>query len=242
MNHEEGYASIQVRAGKESKFSIYISHILTVIIGFSALFCMTLIFSISASNYLIGLVLLYAVFFPVLILVRHSYTYFVLLPVPYLGSWVLSIVFLSSFAIPMLHGSILVSIVPAISATFIHLFSRMRSMIRTVPMMSASRSGAVFISALFFMVGTLILGPTPIQLDTPSKTIFYCSLLFAYTAFSMLYVNSAYRYRLICKVFKKNRIEPKLSEIWEKIRDKFSEREKDVDLLKYFFFKCITTF
>jgi len=209
--------------------------LVVVVISFLALFYLTLIFSISASPFLIGFLLIYTISPPFLANIRHAATYFVLLPVPCLGSWLLSIVYLSSFAAPLLQASVLVSAIPVTLTTLVHVFSRSRYFIGRISMVSFSRYSIAAASAIFFMVGLLILGSTPTELNTLNKAIFYSSLLLAYIMSSMLYVNSAYRYRKMCENFGTNKIEKEMSTVWEKIGNRYSGKEKDVDLLRHYF-------
>jgi len=102
-------------------------------------------------------------------------------------------------------------------------------------MASFSRYSIAAASAIFFMVGLLILGSPPVELNPLNKAIFYGALLLAFIMSSMLYVNSAYRYKKMCKGFGTNKIEQEMSAIWEKIGNRFSDKEKDVDLLRYYF-------
>ena len=205
-----------------------------VTVAFSTLFGLTLFFSISTNLYIIALVLIYVILPPFFTAIRHAYAYFILLPVPCLGLWLMSIAFMSSFAIPVLQASILVSIIPIALTALVHLFSRSRSMVGRVSVASFSRHSISVASGIFFIVGVGMLGPTPLELDVLNKYIFYGFLVFAYVATSMLYVNSAYRYGALCRKLGTNRIERTLSSIWEKIGNRFPEQEKDVDLLRYY--------
>jgi hypothetical protein len=115
-------------------------------------------------------------------------------------------------------------------------------MIGRLPMASFGRTSISVTSALFFVVGLMILGAKPVTLDAFNKTLFYGFMLFAYVTSTMLYVNSAYRCRVICKRLGMNRMERKISKIWEIIEDKFSSQEKDVDLLRYYFVDAFRLF
>lgn len=208
--------------------------LLLAVLGFLILLDLTMIFSFSPNLYLIGFIVTYIVLLPFLAMFRHVYTFFIILPVPYLGSWLMSIMYLSSFAIPLFQAIVLVSILPTVLATSIHLFSRNRSMIGKVPMTSLSRASIAAGSATFFIVTIMIIGPESVELPAHSKAILYSVLLFAYISSSMLYVNSTYRYRVICQMFNANRIERNLSKIWGRIGNKFPNQQKDLDLLRYY--------
>jgi len=217
-------------------------HLAIVIIGFFALFDLTLFLSVSTNQYLVVFILIYTILIPLLASIRHAHTYFVLLPVPYLGSWLISITYLSSFNIPVTHASILVSIIPVVITTLFHVFLRTRNMFGRVPMASFSRTGSALTSLIFFIGGQVILGLKPLEFDVTNKAIFYSVLLVAYILSSMIYVNSAYRYRVMCKTLGTNRIERKLSKIWKRIDNEFSNKKENVDLLQYYFLDALRLF
>jgi len=209
--------------------------VMVILIGFFVLLYLTLAFSILPYPQLILIFAFYAISPPFLLYVRHSIIYFITLPVPYIGSWVISIVYLSTFAIPVIHASVLVSAIPMILSTATHLFSRSRHIVGRVSMASFSRMSIAIASSIFYMVGLYMLGQRPIELDALNRGIFYGVLLFAFVASSMVFVNSAYRYRIMCRAFGTNRIKREMTKIWKGIRDKFSDKEEDVDLLQNYF-------
>jgi len=150
-----------LKAKTRKKFSISgrfgaLFRLVIAIIGFLALLDLTMFFSISINPYVIVLFLIYIVLLPLLSSIRHAYTYFAILPVPYLGSWLISITYLSSFSIPILYASILVSIIPVAMVTSLHVFSRTRNMFGRVPMASFSSSATAFVLCFGFNPDTLI--------------------------------------------------------------------------------------
>lgn len=213
-----------------------------VVLGFFVLFDLTMILSISGNPYTIAFILIYIVLLPLWTIIRHAHIYFIVLPVPYLGSWLMSIIYLSSFALPVLQASILVSIIPVTLATMVHIFSRTRNMLGRISMTSFSRTAFAVASAIFFTTGLVILGSKPIEFNDFNKSTLFAALSLAYISASMIYVNSAYRYRVICKKLGANRIERKLSSIWDRIDNRFSEQRENVDLLRYYFLDALHLF
>lgn len=63
-----------------------------------------------------------------------------------------------------------------------------------------------------------------------------------YCSSSLIYINSAYRYKLICKRLNTNKIEDQITPAWEKIEKRFSNKKEDVELLRYYFLEAIRLF
>ncbi len=63
-----------------------------------------------------------------------------------------------------------------------------------------------------------------------------------YCSSSLIYVNSAYRCRLICKLLNTNRIKDKIVTLWEKLDRKFPQKKEDVELLRYYFSEATRLF
>ena len=221
---------------KQARVSKILYYCLAAAVGFAALFYLTLGFVIYQNLYMTSFLVIYAIS-PLFLsnYFRHSTSYFITLPVPYIGSLLISIVYLSSFAMPALFATFLASATSFILATFVHLFSRSRNVIGHLPMTSVGRSSIAAASGIFYMVALFMLGPTTLELTPLNKWIFYSSLLSAYILSIMVFVNSAYRYRRVCQIFGTNRIERETSRIWKKIREKFVAQENDVDLLNHYF-------
>ena len=212
------------------------------VIAFFALFDLTIVAFATTNFYAIAFFMLYPLLPLFLSGIRHAFLYFVFLPVPYLGSALISALYLSSFEIQLFHASLLASAIPLALVTSIHLYSRRRCMIGRVPLASFSRYSLAIGSTIFYMVGVVLLFPLTMEIPVLNKTMFYPALLLAYIASSILYVNSAYRYRIICNKLGSKRIEQELSEIWEGIGDRFPDRGKDLDLLRYYFVDSLRLF
>jgi len=109
-------------------------------------------------------------------------------------------------------------------------------------MTSLSRNSVAAASGIFYSVALFVLGPTALELNPLNKAIFYSFLLGAYVFSSMVFVNSAYRYRVMCKLFRASRLEEETSRMWRTIRQKFATQETDVDLLNHYFSEAIRLF
>lgn len=216
--------------------------LLVVLVAFFILLDMTIFLSISLSPYLFGIILIYIILLPLMTLIRHKQTYLAVLPIPCLGSWAISIIYYSSFDIPVLETSILVSIIPIVFVTLVHFVSRSRNVLFRAPMASWSRSWFGMASSVFFLVVPFVLGPRTLTMQPFLGIIYYLVLLLAYIMSSMLYVNSMYRYRIMCDKLGASSIERKMVKVWKTIEEKFSEKQKDVDLLRYYFGDALRLF
>jgi len=229
-----------------TRFSLYenaISHfLLGSFLSFLILFCLTVLVSVLIVPYLFAFVLLYTGLFPFLLLVRHAYTYFVVLAVPYLGSWLMSVLLSVSFHFSALQTSIFASVISAILVTSAHVLSRDRYRVGPVPMSSLTRSWFAFTSAIFLVVSYSILNTQQSVVNDLNMLVFYGLLLSAYTGASMLYVNSFYRYRLMCRLLETNRMEHKTSELWKKVEKNFPDGKRAVDLLRFYFLESVNSF
>ena len=217
--------------------------LLTITISFFVLTGLTLVSSVSVNVYFALILLLYTLIAPLLAYIHHSKTYFVVLPAPYLGSWFISVMFFTSLSIPFLFTVYLISAIPAIVVTIMHLFSRKRSMLLgRIPLSSLAKIGFAEASLIFLVLGLSILSLEAVKLDPFNKVIFYGLLLVMYCSSSLMYVNSAYRYRLICKMSNTRKIEEKINAIWEKLMQKFPREKESIELLRYYFSEAIRLF
>ena len=67
-------------------------------------------------------ILLYALVAPLLSNIRDSRTYLFVLPAPYIGSWFISVLFLMSLNIEYTRSIVMVSVIPTVMVTLIHIF------------------------------------------------------------------------------------------------------------------------
>jgi hypothetical protein len=228
---------------KRTRAYTVLYYCLATTMGFAALLCLTLVFIVYQNSYATGFLLIYSIS-PLFLsnYFRHSASYLITLPVPYIGSWLISIVYLSSYTMSASHVALFVSAIPLIVVTFVHLFSRNRNVIGHLSMASIGRSSIAAASGIFYMVALFTLGPTTLELNPLNKAIFYTSLLCAYIFSIMVFVNSAYRYRIVCKILGTDRLEKETSRVWKTIREKFSAQEMDVDLMNHYFSDAIRLF
>ena len=210
--------------------------------GFICLFDLTLFLSISVSPFLLASILIYVALCPILALFRRKYIYYAILPVPYLGSWLISVFYLSTSHMPILQTSLVTSIIPTLAVTILHMTSRNRNMLGRWPMTSLGRVWSSAASAIFIGAAPYVLGVTTGGAQTTSGIMYYVALLLAYSMSSMLYVNSAYRYRVMCQSLRVSNLDSRMIDIWRKIGERFSGKEGDVDLLRYYFTESVRLF
>jgi len=222
---------------------MWLSSLMIVFISFLALFVLTFVSSMFVNVYVIVFILVYALLGPLLAFVRFEKTYFILLPIPYLGLWLVSAIFFTSINISFPLSIYLISTIPALLTTFMHLSSRMRNMLfNRIPMSSLARTGFAETSLIFLVLGLSILGLETVKLESFNKATLYGLLSVAYCSSSLTYVNSAYRYRLICKMLNTDRIEDKIAALWEKLLTKFPQKKDDIELLRYYFSEATRLF
>jgi len=213
------------------------------LVMFITLMFLTLTFSIYIIIPVALCILLYTFIAPLLSHISHSKTYFVLLPAPYIGAWFISMMFSISFSLQNVYFIYLVSAIPVIIVTLMHLFSRMRNiLLGRIYLSSLARIGFMEASLIFLLIGPSVLRSEPLKLEPFNKVVFYVLLLVLYCSFSITYVNSAYRYRVMCKVLKANKIEDKIDVMWKKLTQKFPNKKEDVELIRYYFFDAIRQF
>ncbi|MEM2103358.1 MAG: hypothetical protein QW717_00515 [Candidatus Bathyarchaeia archaeon] len=80
------------------------------------------------------------------------------------------------------------------------------------------------------------------KLEPVNKLAFYVVLSVMFCLSSLTCINSAYRYRLICKILNTSNIEDKFATLWEKIERKFYQKREDVELLRYYFLEATRLF
>ena len=214
--------------------------------GFLTLLFLTLMLLLGGifkflSLFLVMFISVYTISSPILVhFYRSVYTYIIILPIPFLGTWIISFTFLSSLNAPMPLLCLLSSLIPVSLITIMHLISRMRSVLGRVPLAVISRQGTALMSLLLLYTSIAIFGS--VKLTSLNKVEIYCMLLLFYAATSIIYVNSMYRYRLLCKKLNLRRLEPELSKLWSKIERKFADQSEKVDLLRYYFYNALYWF
>ena len=215
--------------------------------GFLTLLFLTLMLLLGGifkflSLFLVMFISVYTISSPILVhFYRSVYTYIIILPIPFLGSWIISLMFFSSLNIPIILLCLLTSLISLGLVTIMHFMSKMQNIVlRRIPLAMLSREGAAFISLLLLCVSFPIFGST--ELNLPNRVTVYCMLLPFYAATSMIYVNSMYRYRLLCKKLNLKRIEPELFKLWDRIERKFVNQSENIDLLRYYFHNALAWF
>ena len=222
--------------------SKYGKSILLVAMGFIIFFNLSIFVAISTNQYLFAAILLYILASIFIVLIRNSIKYYLLIPIPSLGLWMISITFLSSFAFPILYPSIIVSIFSISLPVFCHFFSRKRSFVGRIPMASISRSALGTFSLFFFMFAIILLFPSTLEFDIFTKSIYFGTLSFAYLTSMMTYVNSSFRYLLLCRKIGSNKVEKEVDTIFSKIKKRYPNNEKETDLLSYYLKDSLISF
>ena len=108
-----------------SKIGLLSTHgksILLVVMGFVIIFYLSIFAAISTNQYLFAAILLYILASIFIVLSRNSIKYYLLIPIPSLGLWMISITFLLSFEFPIFYSSIIVSIFSVSLPVFCHFF------------------------------------------------------------------------------------------------------------------------
>lgn len=227
---------------KVSGISKYMHWLLMPLAAFVFLFDLTLFLSIYLAPYFVGIIVVYVALLPLLASVKRKNTYFAVLPIPVLGSWGISIFYISTIPLPVMFGSVIASLVPIVLVTSVHLLSRMRNMIFAKPIASLSRVSSALSSSIFLLASILIPESVGIEVHAIYATGLYPMLLVAYVLSSMHFVNSKYRYRVLCQKLSMPRIETRMQNTWKEIENKFSGQQRDIDLLRYYSSGAVRSF
>ena len=228
-----------------SKIGLLSTHgksILLVVMGFVIIFYLSIFAAISTNQYLFAAILLYILASIFIVLSRNSIKYYLLIPIPSLGLWMISITFLLSFEFPIFYSSIIVSIFSVSLPVFCHFFSRKRSFVGRIPMASISRSAIGTFSLFFFMFAIFLLSPSTLEFDVFTKSMYFGTLSVAYLTSIMTYVNSSFRYLLLCRKFGSNNVEKEVETIFSKIKKRFTNNENKTDLLAYYLKDSLISF
>lgn len=195
------------------------------------------------SIYIIVVVLLYTLLGPLLGLISDARIYFALLPIPYAGIWLISLLFFFSLGGPYILSAYSASAISALMVTFVHLFSRMKNLLfNRFPLSRLSRIFFTETALIFLFTGLFLLGIEPVKLEPFNKVIFYGILSVFYCMSSLTYVNFAYRYRLLCRILNVNKVENKIVELSKRIEEKFPEKSEDIGLLRYYYLETVRLF
>lgn len=210
---------------------------------------MTWTFSLFINVYTVlasALIIIYVFLGPLLHSYHHTKRYWVLLPIPYAGAWIISIMFFSAFNLPFLLSSFLVSIIPALLVSITHFYSRMKNVVAlgryTARLSNLARIFFAESSLIFLVMGLSILGLEIVKLEPINKVILYGTLIAFYCFSTLTYINSAYRYRLLCRALSTNNVGNKTDELFRKLKDKFPKQEDDVNLLRYYLSEALLLF
>jgi len=194
------------------------------------------------ANLFLGIVLLWAILPPIFSNLPYSLKYTLILPAPIFGAWYLLIVAFAQFDLLSSYTIILVPLLSLFVVYTFHILTRTRVMFWKFPLASLTRAGMAAISAMFIPIGVMLMDPNGLNLDMQYRILYFVVVLVVYVASSMLFVNSSYRYYALSNRLKTYNMEKFLEQTWAKIRQRFLEKEKDCELLHYYFSESFTAF
>jgi hypothetical protein len=220
--------------------SLYVALLLLAVLV--TLIYSTMIFLQSQVNVYLGIALIWAILLPVLYVFPYNFSYFLCLPSPILGAWLLITVQIEQIVGFSLYLP-LISMATSFSLVLVfHFLTRKRAMLWNLPMATLSRIGMASISVIFLLLGFMIINPSAMVLDMKTRLFYFMLVLLAYICSSMLYVNYSYRQFVISNRLNVLRFEEKLSKIWMNINKKFPDKQNDVNLLQYYFYESLRGF
>jgi len=111
-----------------------------------------------------------------------------------------------------------------------------------VSMASLSRSSIASVSLIFFVIGIMLINPLGFVLDTATGFFYFIIVLLGYVASSMLYINYGYRLYVLSNRLNFLNLENVLSRKWREIEEKYSNQQRDMDLLQYYFGESLRCF
>jgi hypothetical protein len=194
------------------------------------------------ANLFLGIVLMWTILPPIFSNLPYSFKYALILPAPIFGAWYLFTVALLSLDLFSNYAIILATLLSLFVVYSFHLFTRTRVMFWKIPLASLTRTGMAAISAIFIPIGVMLMSSDELRLDMQNRIIFFAILLVAYVASSMLFVNSSYRYYVLSNRLKTYNMEKSLEHTWANIKKRFHEKEKDCELLQYYFSESLRAF
>jgi hypothetical protein len=186
------------------------------------------------ANLFLGIVLLWAILPPIFSNLPYSFKFALILPAPIFGAWYLFIVAFGKLGLLSSYSIILAPFLSIFVVYTFHFLTRSRVMFWKIPLASLSRTGIGAISAMFIPIGVMLMDSEALKLSIQNSVLYFVIVLFAYVASSMLFVNSSYRYYVLCNRLKTYNVEKCLEQTWEKIKRRFPEKEKDFELLQYY--------
>ena len=188
-------------------------------------------------------ILIYAFVAPFSSVIKHKHIYFIVLPAPFLGLLYIFLSILFSFNLPYLPTIYLSGLITSIIINVLHYFTRMRYVIaKNILISSFTRILLASSSSAFLVYIVLILYAQILVFDILTIIIPLLFLSGVYCLTSILYVNSAWRCRIVCKLLGSSRLENRINFIRNKLGEKFLDRKPDVDLLIYYFSEAVQMF
>jgi hypothetical protein len=187
-------------------------------------------------------VIFWAILLPIISSFPYGINYFICLPSPIFGTWLLLLLVLGKYANLSIYSILLSFLGSSLLVFIIHVLTRRRTMLWKIPMVSISRAGIASISVIFLALGMMLINPSIVILDTPSGIFYFAVIVFAYVTSSMLYINSSYRLFVLSNRLSVFNLERVLSEIFTDIKEKFPNGQRDLEVLQYYFYESLRCF
>jgi hypothetical protein len=194
----------------------------------------------------IGIEVYWAILLPILSTLPYSFSYFLCLPSPIFGTWILIMILMEKYVFPADYFAVyfrLLAFFLSLSIVLLfHILTRARTMFWKFPLATLSRLSIAAVSVVFLVFGIILVSPSTFRLDMPSEFFYFFVILFGYIASSMLYVNSCYRSYVLSNRLGVLNLTNQLTRIWNTIEKRYPDKQKDLDLLQYYFSESLRCF
>jgi len=191
----------------------------------------TVIFSISGIYILF---LFYAFSLPLISSLPYSFTYYFCLPSPFIGLWTSVILWMIKIGYANVFSAIVSETIVLIIVIYLHLFSVKRLFIQKIRISDLSRIGIGALSLILLELSIVLVNPFSLNPDKLGDLITLGSLWIGYLAFSMIYINETYRIKALANLLKTRNLDATISDIFIKLRQKYSKQTDDLELLEYY--------
>ena len=193
-------------------------------------------------NLFFGIAIAWTLLLPVLASVPYGFKYIICLPSPIFGTWLLILPLIEKYFTLSIFSTSLMLAVSFFLVIFLHISTRERVMFWKIPLVSLSRGSIAAVSVMFFALGIMLVNPSLFSMDMPTELFFFSTTLLGYIASSMLYINSSYRMFVLSDRLEILNLDDEMSEVWTKIRTRYPNVPKDLDLLQYYFNESLRCF
>lgn len=194
------------------------------------------------TNFFFALIAVWGIALPIISDLPYSEIYLLSIPAPFCGTLFVLMLLTSKYVgltIPIYWILLVISVV-LVSA--FHILTRSRTMIWKFSMAYVSRAAIGVSSIILLALAMVVVNPSLALANMHSELFYFSVALIAYIASSMLYVNSSFRRYILNKRIGTSNLNRFLSEKWEKIKNEYSAKQNDVDLLQHYFHESYTSF